>query len=74
MQVGDFRPISLSHSITKLSFKLLAVTLSSDLDKLVSRAQSVFIKKSIHDNFLYTQNLIRELHKAKKAITVPKTT
>ena len=45
LKVGDFRPISLSHSITKLSFKLLAVTLSSDLDKLVSRAQSVFIKK-----------------------------
>jgi hypothetical protein len=41
--------------------------LSSDLDKLVSRARSVFIKKkSIHDNFFYTQNLIRELHKAKK--------
>jgi len=65
--VGDFRPISLSHSITKLISKLLAIRLSTDLDKLVSRAQSAFIKKrSIHDNFLYTQNLIRELHKAKR--------
>ena len=67
MKVGDFRPISLSHSITKLISKLLAIRLSTDLDKLVSRAQSAFIKKrSIHDNFLYTQNLIRELHKAKR--------
>ena len=32
----------------------------------MSRAQSAFIKKrSIHDNFLYTQNLIKELHRAK---------
>jgi len=67
LKVGDFRPISLSHSITKLISKLLAIRLSTDLDKLVSRAQSAFIKKrSIHDNFLYTQNLIRELHKAKR--------
>jgi len=34
---------------------------------LVSRAQSAFIKRrSIQDNFLYTQNIIRELHRAGK--------
>jgi len=66
-QVGDFRPISLAHSVTKLISKLLATRLSADLDKLISRAQSAFIKKrSIQDNFLYTQNLIRELHRAKR--------
>ena len=65
--VGDFRPISLSNSIVKLISKLLATRLTADLDDLVSRAQSAFIKKrSIHDNFLYTQNLIRELHRAGK--------
>jgi hypothetical protein len=65
--VGDFRPISLSHSIVKLISKMLAARLSSDLDLLVSRAQSAFIRKmSIQDNFLYTQNLIRELHRAGK--------
>ena len=32
----------------------------------MSRAQSAFIKKrSIHDNFLYTQNLVKDLHRAK---------
>ena len=66
-RVGDFRPISLSHSVTKLISKLLANRLSSDLDKMISRAQSAFIKKrSIQDNFLYTQNLIRELHRTKR--------
>jgi hypothetical protein len=46
---------------------MLAARLSSDLDLLVSRAQSAFIRKmSIQDNFLYTQNLIRELHRAGK--------
>jgi hypothetical protein len=50
--VGDFRPISLSHSVTKLISKLLAVGLSRDLNRMVSRAQSAFIRKrSIHDNF-----------------------
>jgi len=65
--VADFRPISLSHSFVKLISKLLATRLSTDLDALVSRAQSAFIRnRSIHDDFLYTQNIIRELHRAGK--------
>jgi hypothetical protein len=37
------------------------------LNVIVSRAQSAFIKRrSIQDNFLYTQNLIRALHKGKE--------
>ena len=43
--VGDFRPISLSHSVAKIISKMLATRLSSDLDTLVSRAQSAFIRK-----------------------------
>jgi mannosylglycoprotein endo-beta-mannosidase len=62
--VADYRPISLSHSIGKLLSNCLANRLSSELNRLVSRAQSAFIKKrSIHDNFVYTQNLIRALHR-----------
>jgi len=64
--VGDYRPISLTHSVAKLVSKLMANRLAGSLDLLVSRAQSAFIKRrSIHDNFLYTQNLIKELHRAK---------
>jgi hypothetical protein len=44
----------------------MAARLSAELDNMVSRAQSAFIKKSIHDNFLHTQNLIKELHRAGK--------
>lgn len=44
--VGDYRPIILSHSITKLISKILAGRLSAELDSLVSRAQSAFIKKN----------------------------
>jgi hypothetical protein len=62
-RVGDFRPISLTHSIAKLISKLLANRLAPELNYLVSRAQSAFIRRrSIQDNFLYTQNLIRSLH------------
>ena len=65
--VTDFRPISLTHSIAKIFSKLLASRLGPELNALVSRAQSAFIKKrSIHDNFLYTQNLIKALHRSKQ--------
>ena len=43
--VGDFRPISLSHSFAKLISKLLTARLSLESDNLVSRAQSAFIKR-----------------------------
>jgi hypothetical protein len=46
--------------------KLLANRLAPLLDSLVSKCQSAFIKKrSIHDNFLYVQNLVWTMHKQK---------
>jgi hypothetical protein len=65
--LSEYRPISLTSSIAKIISKILATRLSSCLDSLVSRNQSAFIKRrSIHDNFLYTQNLIKALHKANR--------
>jgi len=65
--LSDYRPISLTSSIAKILSKLLANRLSNSLDLLVSRNQSAFIRRrSIHDNFLYTQNLIKALHKANR--------
>jgi exonuclease III len=67
-EVSDFRPISLIHAIAKLIAKMMAARLAPHMNKLVSNAQSAFIKKrSIHDNFLYVKNLARKLHKSKKA-------
>jgi hypothetical protein len=66
-QLSDFRPISLTHSVAKLISKCLARRLAPELDLLVSRAQSTFIEqRSIQDNFLYTQNLVRALHHTKE--------
>lgn len=67
-KVTDFRPISLSHTIAKLISKCLASRLAPELISLISRAQSAFIKRrSIQDNFLYTQNLVRALHRNKQS-------
>ena len=38
MRIGDFRPISLTHSIAKIVSKLLATRLAPYLNQLVSRA------------------------------------
>jgi hypothetical protein len=65
--VTDFRPVSLTHSIAKILSKILASRLAPELNGMVSRAQSAFIKRrSIQDNFLYTQNLTKALHRAKQ--------
>ncbi|WVZ87981.1 hypothetical protein U9M48_034550, partial [Paspalum notatum var. saurae] len=52
--------------IAKIISKLLANRLALCLDRLVSRSQSaLIIKCSIHDNFLYTQNSVKELHRSR---------
>lgn len=53
--------------MVKIISKLVVNRLATSLDDVVARSQNAFIKRcSILDNFLYTQNLIRELHRAKK--------
>lgn len=44
-RVVDYLPISLIHSIAKLVSKLLSNRLAPELNVLVSRAQSAFIKR-----------------------------
>lgn len=56
MKIGEYRPISLIHSIAKIFSKLLANILAPHLQHMVSVNQSVFVKKRcIHDNFIYVQ-------------------
>lgn len=51
-QIGDYRPISLMHSIAKILGKILANRLAPFLDQHVSHSQSAFIKcRCIQDNF-----------------------
>ena len=63
---GDFRPISLIHSFGKLITKALATRLSPHIGRLISVAQSDFVKRRcIHDNFMYVRNLARAYHRKK---------
>jgi hypothetical protein len=63
VRVSDFRPISLIHSFAKLVSKLLANRLAPELSKMISYNQNSFIKKRcIHDNFLFVQQVIKDLH------------
>ena len=66
VRVGDYRPISVIHSIAKIFSKLLANKLASLLEGIVSKCESAFIKRHcIQDNFLYVQNTVRNLQKRK---------
>jgi retron-type reverse transcriptase len=64
--IGDYRPISIMHIISKLLAKILANRLAPRLDSLISRSQVAFIKgRSIHVNFQYVQGAVKHFHQAK---------
>ena len=46
--VGDYRPISLMHSVSKLVGKVLAKRLAPHLHRIVSRSQSAFRQFSVY--------------------------
>jgi hypothetical protein len=67
--IGDYRPISIMHSVAKLLWKILANRLSPHLDTIVSHSQNAFIKgRSIHDNFQYVQGAVKHFHHSKTSI------
>lgn len=64
LHVKDYRPISLIHSFAKLVTKILANRLAPLLPSLVSSNQSASIRgRSIQDNFLFVQQMVKSLHK-----------
>jgi hypothetical protein len=64
--ISDYRLISLIHSFAKIMSKMLANRLAPELNKLISYSQNAFIKRqSIHNNFMYVQHVIKDLHKKK---------
>lgn len=66
-EVGDFRPISLVHSFSKLATKVLAARQAPYMNSLVMLNQSAFIKgRLLHDNFRAVQLTARLLHRQKK--------
>jgi hypothetical protein len=66
-EVGDYRPISLVHSFTKLFSKLITNRLRPKMESLVSKNQSAFIKgRNLHDNFLLVRQLARKINARKE--------
>jgi hypothetical protein len=43
-RIGDYRPISLIHSLSKLFSKVLARRITPHMSNIVSHAQSAFLK------------------------------
>jgi hypothetical protein len=62
-EVGDFRPISLVHSFSKLFSKILANRLRRCLCDIVSTNQSAFMRgRCLHDNFVLVRQVARRIN------------
>lgn len=62
-EIGDFRPISLIHSVPKLFAKVLANRLRLQMHEIVAMNRSAFIKgRHLHDNFLLVRQVARKIH------------
>lgn len=67
MEVGDYRPISLPHSFSKLFSKMLANRVRKRMQEIVATNQSAFIKgRNIHDNYLLVRQVARKIHATKQ--------
>ena len=61
-EVGDFRPISLTHSAAKLFAKMLALRARKRMKEVVAANQSAFIQgRNLHDNFLLVRQVARKI-------------
>jgi hypothetical protein len=73
VEVKDFRPISLIHSVAKLIAKVLSVRLAPSMPLLVGPQQSAFIRgRCLHDTFQLVQATTRKLHRLKKDVILLK--
>jgi hypothetical protein len=61
--IKDYRLIAVIHLIGKMILKVLSNRLATQLDKLVHKSQSAFIKgRLVHDNFRFMQFSAKLLH------------
>ncbi|KAM0924223.1 hypothetical protein ACQ4PT_005019 [Festuca glaucescens] len=66
VEVRDFRPISLIHSVAKFVAKVLSCRLAPKMPQIVGPHQSAFIRgRCLHDNFQLVQCTARRLHATK---------
>jgi hypothetical protein len=61
--IGDYRPISLVHSFSKLFSKVVANRLRKRLPDIIIANQSAFVKRRcLHDNFLLVRQVARRIN------------
>jgi hypothetical protein len=73
VEVKDFKPISLIHSVAKLIAKVLYTRLALSMPHLVGPQQNAFIRGCcLHDNFQLVQATAKRLHRLKKDIIMLK--
>ena len=66
-EIGDFRPISLTHSAAKLFAKMLALRARKRMKEVVAANQSAFIQgRNLHDNFLLVRQVARNIQERKE--------
>jgi hypothetical protein len=70
VDLSDFCPISLVHSLAHLLTKIMARRLAPQMNELVDGNQTTFIQgRCIKDNFLLVQETAKVLH-AKKEVSL----
>ena len=73
LELRDYRPISVVHSVPKLAGKVLARRLQLQIPSLVHSLQSGFIKgRSIIENFAMAADMVQTTHKRELPIMVLK--
>nr|XP_040252249.1 uncharacterized protein LOC120969201 [Aegilops tauschii subsp. strangulata] len=73
LELTDFRPISVVHSIPKLASKVLARRLQCQIPHLIHSLQSGFAKgRSIVENFAMATDMVQTAHKRKLPMVVLK--
>lgn len=66
VEVKDFRPISLIHSVAKLVAKVLSACLAPRMPQIIGPHQSAFIRgRCLHDNFQLVRYTARRLNALK---------
>jgi hypothetical protein len=66
VEVKDFRPISIIHSVARLVAMVLSSRLVPIMPHIVGPHQSAFIRgRCLHDNFQLVQFIARKLHRLK---------
>lgn len=71
IEIGDYRPLSLVHSFSKLFPKIIANRLKPRLAEIVSMNQSVFMRgRSLHDNFVLVRQVARRINQRRNTIQV----